>query len=238
MKILIAIFCTFLIITTPTSLQQEFEEVIDKNYEKYYYLINEETSVGDVVIVVGSIKKDVYVSGFIFNTTNMKHYFKLSNKDMYENSFYKVKVEQDMKISIVSNTGTFITYDIEYNSIEKLNELELITGEGKNNFPIREKTTDMFDIFKIGIFIFLGIIGILTVILLSLYRNKKGLFEINNQNITNYSFDNIIEIEPEIEEPKTKEELMQEAYDAFNKGQINESELNNRLRRIWWSEDD
>ena len=31
---------------------------------------------------------------------------------------------------------------------------------------------------------------------------------------------------------------MQEAYDDYNNGKITENELNNRLRRIWWNEDD
>jgi hypothetical protein len=37
---------------------------------------------------------------------------------------------------------------------------------------------------------------------------------------------------------KTKEELIEELYNDYNNGKITENELNNRLRRIWWSEDD
>lgn len=89
---------------------------------------------------------------------------------------------------------------------------------------------DIIDIFVIGIYVFAGIIVILSAILIFLYRNKKGLFD--NKEKTNV---NIIDIEPE---EKTKEELIDELYNDYNNGKITENELNNRLRRIWWSEDD
>ncbi len=93
---------------------------------------------------------------------------------------------------------------------------------------------DIMDIYKVAIFVFLGIIGILTIILISLYRNKKGLFGPKKEN--NYFNNNIIDVDQET--PKTKEELAEEAYKDYHNGKITESELNNRLRRIWWSEDD
>lgn len=89
---------------------------------------------------------------------------------------------------------------------------------------------DIIDIFVIGIYVFTGIIVILSAILIFLYRNKKGLFD--NKEETSV---NIIGIEPE---EKTKEELIDELYNEYNNGKITENELNNRLRRIWWSEDD
>ena len=239
MKLLLTLICSFLIIASPTNVQLDFEKEIHENYEKYYYLVSEETSVGDIVIVVGSIKNKVYVSGFIYSTSNKNHYFKLSNGKTYNNVFYKVKTSENMTISIESDAGTFCTYDIEYDTINKLNELDLKTGEGNNSFPKEKKSLDIIDIFIIGVFIFVGIIGVLSVLLLSLYRNKKGLFgNVQNQNTNNIYEEEIIEIEPIIEEKKTKEELMEEAYNDYNSGKITEQELNNRLRRIWWSEDD
>ena len=239
MKLLLTLMCSFLIIASPTNVQLDFEKAIHENYEKYYYLVSEETSVGDIVIVVGSIKNKVYVSGFIYSTSNKNHYFKLSNDKTYNNVFYKVKTSENMTISIESDAGTFCTYDIEYDTINKLNELDLKTGEGNNSFPKEKKSLDIIDIFIIGVFIFVGIIGVLSVLLLSLYRNKKGLFgNVQNQNTNNIYEEEIIEIEPITEEKKTKEELMEEAYNDYNSGKITEQELNNRLRRIWWSEDD
>lgn len=98
---------------------------------------------------------------------------------------------------------------------------------------------DIMDIYKIAIFVFIGIIGILTIILICLYRNKKGLFgNKQDNNINNIYKEDIIEIEEFETEPKTKEELAEEAYKEHEEGKITEAELNNRLRRIWWSEDD
>ncbi len=89
---------------------------------------------------------------------------------------------------------------------------------------------DIIDIFVIGIYVFTGIIVILSAILIFMYRNKKGLFA-SKEEIN----DNIIDVEP-VE--KTKEELIDELYRDYNNGKITENELNNRLRRIWWNEDD
>ena len=230
------LLCSFLMISSPTNLQEEFEKNIDNNYEQYVYLINEETSVGDVIIVVGKIKEKLYVSGYLYTTINREHYFKLSNGAVYKNSFYKEIVEENVKISIYSNNTLFVTYDISCDTIEEFNDLEVITGKGENEFPKEPKKLDIIDIFIIGVFLFLGVIGVLTIFLLYLYRNQKGIFKepIEISQINN----NIIEIEVEQEEPKTKEELMQEAYDDYHNGKITENELNNRLRRIWWSEDD
>ena len=89
---------------------------------------------------------------------------------------------------------------------------------------------DIIDIFGIGIYVFAGIIVILSVMLIFFYNNKKGLFAEKKEK------DNcIIDIEPK---EKTKEELIEELYNDYNNGKITENELNNRLRRIWWSEDD
>ena len=89
---------------------------------------------------------------------------------------------------------------------------------------------DIIDIFEIGIYVFAGIIVILSVMLIVFYNNKKGLFAEKKEK------DNcIIDIEPK---EKTKEELIEELYNDYNNGKITENELNNRLRRIWWSEDD
>ena len=41
---------------------------------------------------------------------------------------------------------------------------------------------DIIDIFVIGIYVFTGIIVILSAILIFLYRNKKGLFDVINNN--------------------------------------------------------
>ena len=61
-----------------------------------------------------------------------------------------------------------------------------------------------------------------------------------NLNFNNQTVTMVIDIpndDFEIE-GKTKGEQMLEAYDDFKQGKITEAELNNRLRAIWWSDDD
>lgn len=242
MKYLIALICSFLIITTPTTEQETFEKTIKNNYEEYFYVISDETVVGDIVIAVGKVKNNLYVSGFIYNNTKENYVFELNNQSL-NNVFYKEKLTDDFVLKITTEDGKlFTTYEIENITMDDFFMNNLYQGNGKNKFPKEAKTLDIIDVFSIGVVLFVALIGLFTIILFYLYRNKLGLFNkqnyqneevIHNQNV--YTID---ETNYTVEKEKTKEELMQEAYDDYNNGKITENELNNRLRRIWWNEDD
>lgn len=236
MKFLISIICSFLLISAPTNEQLDFEKVIHENYDEYYYVVSEETTVGDVVIVVGSIDKKLYISGFIYNTTYQKHQFKLTSGNIYQEFFYKVPLKEEFEISVESPLGTnFKTYRIENMDYDDFLKMDINQGKGKNHFPTEELKLDIFDIYLILTLIFIGIIAVFTIILSKIYQNKKMNLNFNNQPVTT-----VIDIpndDFEIER-KTKEEQMLEAYDDFKQGKITEAELNNRLRAIWWSDDD
>lgn len=238
------LICSFLTITTPTLEQTAFEEIVHKNYDEYYYLVYEETSIGDIVIAIGTIKEDIYISGYIYNTTNEKHIFKLSNGDTYDECFYKVRLKENLKIMIQTTNGTnFKIYEVENISYNDFISMNTERGEGKNRFPSEQIKLDIFDIYAILSLGFIGIIALFTIILAMFYRKKIGRF---NQNYNqdkglNLEKNSIIEISNnnfEVEKEKTKEDQMEEAYDEFKKGKITEEELNNRLRRIWWSKED
>lgn len=244
MKFLIILICSFLTITVPTLEQTTFEEIVHKNYEQYYYLVSEEVVIGDVIIVMGTIKKDIYISGYIYNTTSEKHLFKLSNGNTYSECFYKVKLTEDLKIMIQTSKGTnFKTYEVENISYNDLMSMNMEKGEGKNSFPSERIKLDIFDIYALLSFVFIGIIALFTIILVMLYRKKEAKFKQNYHQDREFNFEknDIIEISNnyfEEEKAKTKDEQMEEAYEEFKKGKITEEELNNRLRRIWWSEED
>jgi hypothetical protein len=167
------------------------------------------------------------------------HKIKINNKITQDKvtNIHKVRLKEDTKITILSNKGAFFKEYI----VENVEYEEFITlanaGNGKNNFP-REKIE--FDIFDIFLFMFYGFVllsGLLSFILLMLYRKKIGKFKqeapINDNYIeADYEYNT-----EEIEE-KSEEELMKEAYEDYHNGKITEQELNNRLRNIWWSNKD
>ncbi|MBQ8292983.1 MAG: hypothetical protein IJX78_04140 [Bacilli bacterium] len=246
MKFILTLICSFFLIAAPTVEQVRFEETINKNYEKYYYVVEEETTVGDIIIVVGSINKQMYVSGFIYNTTKTKHVFSIDN-NIYENHFYKIKKDGLLEVFVKTNEGTiFKRYEIKVPAEEELNNMDVIVGEGKNNFPKEKIKVDIIDIFISLSFGFIGIIALFTVVLTMLYRRKMGRFNTNYPKDTsweNYEYhpeEEVIDVYEENYQvvEKTKEEQMKEAYDDYNSGKITESELNNRLRSIWWSNED
>lgn len=238
------LICAFLTISSPTLEQTTFEEIVHKNYDKYYYLVCEETSIGDIEIVIGSVNKNIYVSGYIYNTTNEKHIFKLSNGDTYSECFYKVKLKENLNITIETTNGTYFkTYEVKKISYDDFVLLNTESGEGKNHFPSEQIKLDIFDIYALLSLGFIGIIALFTIILTMFYRKKIGRFNQNHNqdNELRFGETSIIDIVNnnfEEEKEKTKEEQMEEAYYEFKQGKITEGELNNRLRRIWWDKED
>ena len=239
MKVLFILLFTFLGLGGVTIEQNTFNEVVHDNYEYYQTLIEEETSVGDIKIVYGAVNEKMYVSVFFYQTHEIMHKIEINNKITQDKvtNIHKVRLKEDTKITILSNKGAFFKEYI----VENVEYEEFITlanaGNGKNNFP-REKIE--FDIFDIFLFMFYGFVllsGLLSFILLMLYRKKIGKFKqeapINDNYIeADYEYNT-----EEIEE-KSEEELMKEAYEDYHNGKITEQELNNRLRNIWWSNKD
>ncbi len=233
MKILLTILWSILLITTPTIEQDNFMETVHKNYETYYLLVEEETVIGDIVIVVGCIEEQLYISGFIYNTTVNEHGFHINSK-FYKQEFHKETINET--ISVKTTNGVFFKkYDLK-DIKENYYTLSLIEGEGNNNFSTTKQELDITDIFSFLVLIFIGLITLFTVGIVIIYRKKMGRF---NKQYINHTVD-IIDVEEDVfyQEEKTQEEQMQDAYEEFKKGLITEEDLNNRLRRIWWEDHD
>ncbi len=235
MKILIALLWSFLVISSPTIEQDNFLQEVRTNYDIYYLLTEEETVIGDIVVVLGMVNNKLYVSGYIYNTTNEKHIF-IVNQEEYQHCFYKVPLTSDTEIIVTTTENSFFKkYKINISADEYLKLPNLQIGEGQNDFPKEQNNFNIRDIFVILVFVTIGIITIFAVSLTILYRNKKGRFSQDYVTTDNYS--EIIDIDIDTPE-KTKEELMEEAYEDYRNGKISENELNARLRNIWWTDND
>ena len=239
MKVLFILLFTFLGLGVPTIEQNTFNEVVHDNYDYYQVLIKEETSIGDVEIIRGAVNKKMYVSVFLYQTHENMHKIKVNNKIAQDKviNMHKIRLKEDTEVKILSENGAFfkeyIVENIEYEEFIKVADV----GNGKNNFPKEKMKLDIFDIFLFMFYGFVLLTGILSLILITLYRKKIGKFSQEKQINENY-----IEVDydyqtEEIEE-KSEEELMKEAYEDYHNGKITEQELNNRLRNIWWSNKD
>ena len=239
MKVLFILLFTFLGLGVPTIEQNTFNEVVHDNYDYYQVLIKEETSIGDVEIIRGAVNKKMYVSVFLYQTHENMHKIEVNNKIAQDKviNMHKIRLKEDTEVKILSENGAFfkeyIVENIEYEEFIKVAD----TGNGKNNFPKEKTKLDVFDIFSFMFYGFVLLTGILSLILITLYRKKIGKFSQEKQINENY-----IEVDydyqtEEIEE-KSEEELMKEAYEDYHNGKITEQELNNRLRNIWWSNKD
>ena len=239
MKVLFILLFTFLGLGVPTIEQNTFNEVVHDNYDYYQVLIKEETSIGDVEIIRGAVNKKMYVSVFLYQTHENMHKIEVNNKIAQDKviNMHKIRLKEDTEVKILSENGAFfkeyIVENIEYEEFIKVAD----AGNGKNNFPKEKMKLDIFDIFLFMFYGFVLLTGVLSLILITLYRKKIGKFGQEKQINENY-----IEVDydyqtEEIEE-KSEEELMKEAYEDYHNGKITEQELNNRLRNIWWSNKD
>ena len=238
MKVLFILLFTFLGLGVPTIEQNTFNEVVHNNYDYYQVVVEEETMIGDIKIVYGAVNKKMYVSVFFYQTHENMHKIEINGKIIQDKviSIHKVRLKEDTKIQILSENGAFfkeyIVENIEYEDFITV----AYTGNGENDFPKEKRDFDIFDIFLHMFYGFILLVGILSFILLTLYRKKVGKFSPKTPIVENY-IDVEYDLNAELEE-KTDEELMKEAYDDYHNGKISEQELNNRLRNIWWSNKD
>ena len=239
MKVLFILLFTFLGLGVPTIEQNTFDEVVHDNYDYYQVVMEEETTVGDVKIVWGSVNKKMYFSVFFYQTHANMHKIEINGKIIQDKviSIHKVRLKEDTKIKILSENGAFfkeyIVENIEYEDFITV----AYTGNGENDFPKEKMDFDIFDIFLYMFYGFIILVGILSFILLMLYRNRVGKFNQETQIVENY-IEADYDYQTEEIEDKSEEELMKEAYEDYHKGKITEQELNNRLRNIWWSNKD
>ena len=235
MKTLFIILFTFLNIIAPTKESDYFKEVIHNNYDYYEIIEEEETSIGDIIIVKGAVNKKMYISMFVYQTQANIHKVVINNSITTGEviNIHKVRLDKDIEIKILSKNGEFFKkYLVEKTKYDDFIKVAM-EGNGKNHFPKALQEYNIFDTFVSLIYIFIGLTSFLSLVLFIIYKKKvnKASTVSNDNYYINVDYDLL-------EEEKTEEELMKEAYEDYHNGKITEQELNNRLRNIWWSKKD
>lgn len=277
MKILLFIMLSFGLLSAKTN--ETFKNAVSDNYQYYQEVIAEETAAVRIDVYLGLIGEQFSLSIFYEEVnSSQNHHLLLIAKgktstlasSSSRGYFYKRKVDkgETVQLQIVSGAQNtpFMQYDIDIPSDVNAFKQTASQGKGLNDFPSSTWTLKLSTLMIIGILVFLGLSMLFVIILLIVFRKKKGIFsqkatEQRMKRFENVSFyygsspnsdeseneeeeeHKVWDIDPndytvDYEDKKTKDEQIDELFKAYKAGKISESDLNAALRAIWAEEDD
>lgn len=277
MKILLFIMLSFGLLFAKTN--ETFKNAVSDNYQYYQEVIAEETAAVRIDVYLGLIGEQFSLSIFYEEVnSSQNHHLLLIAKgktstlasSSSRGYFYKRKVDkgETVQLQIVSGAQNtlFKQYDIDIPSDVNAFKQTASQGKGLNEFPSSTWTLKLSTLMIIGILVFLGLSMLFVIILLIVFRKKKGIFsqkatEQRMKRFENVSFyygsspnsdeseneeeeeHKVWDIDPndytvDYEDKKTKDEQIDELFKAYKAGKISESDLNAALRAIWAEEDD
>lgn len=277
MKILLFIMLSFGLLSAKTN--ETFKNAVSDNYQYYQEVIAEETAAVRIDVYLGLIGEQFSLSIFYEEVnSSQNHHLLLIAKgktstlasSSSRGYFYKRKVDkgETVQLQIVSGAQNtpFKQYYIDIPSDVNAFKQTASQGKGLNDFPSSTWTLKLSTLMIIGILVFLGLSMLFVIILLIVFRKKKGIFsqkatEQRMKRFENVSFyygsspnsdeseneeeeeHKVWDIDPndytvDYEDKKTKDEQIDELFKAYKAGKISESDLNAALRAIWAEEDD
>ena len=277
MKILLFIMLSFGLLSAKTN--ETFKNAVSDNYQYYQEVIAKETAAVRIDVYLGLIGEQFSLSIFYEEVnSSQNHHLLLIAKgktstlasSSSRGYFYKRKVDkgETVQLQIVSGAQNtpFKQYDIDIPSDVNAFKQTASQGKGLNEFPSSTWTLKLSTLMIIGILVFLGLSMLFVIILLIVFRKKKGIFsqkatEQRMKRFENVSFyygsspnsdeseneeeeeHKVWDIDPndytvDYEDKKTKDEQIDELFKAYKAGKISESDLNAELRAIWAEEDD
>ena len=136
--------------------------------------------------------------------------------------------------------------DIKYslNISETLKTINYQEGLGNLKFPKNKLETDVIKILRLFIIGFVLVSAAFVLVIVYFYKKRKGRFNEKNKNVIDvvgeyyeeYG-DPVEDAEKEIEKVD-KQSLMDRYFEEYRSGEISEEELNEKLKKLWWQNND
>ena len=119
-----------------------------------------------------------------------------------------------------------------------------MAGLGNTKFPKNKLETDVIRILRLFIAGFVLLSCCFVFVIVSFYKKRKGKFNEQNKTVIDvvgeyyeeYG-DPTIDTEKEIEKVD-KQSLMDRYFEEYRSGEITEEELNEKLKKLWWQNND
>ena len=245
-----------LILTTnlkTTSIEEErFMENVNSCYNQYSTIIDEETTVGDIRVILGIKDDEYYLSAFFLNEASVNMRLQVFINDSLEGTYvvegtvintYGIEIKETDVIKIVLYHESQ-QYNYNVNVGETLQTIDFMEGLGNTKFPKNKLETDVIRILRLFIAGFVLLSCCFVFVIVSFYKKRKGKFNEQNKTVIDvvgeyyeeYG-DPTIDSEKEIEKVD-KQSLMDRYFEEYRSGEITEEELNEKLKKLWWQNND
>lgn len=236
-----------------TSIEEErFMENVHSCYNKYSTVIDEETTVGDIKVILGLKDDKYYLSAFFLNEASVNMRLQVFINDNLEGTYvvegtvintYGIEVQEtDNLLIVIHHESQDIKYSL--NISETLKTINYQEGLGNLKFPKNKLETDVIKILRLFIIGFVLISAAFVLVIVYFYKKRKGRFNEKNKNVIDvvgeyyedYG-DPVEDAEKEIEKVD-KQSLMDRYFEEYRSGEISEEELNEKLKKLWWQNND
>ena len=244
----------FSIILATTSIPQEsFMDSVNDAYEQYAIVLDESREIGDVTLVAGISKGKYSICAFLLNNgTNANHRICIYVDDKLTTFVpdggvvagygLEIKADKAVKVYLKSDNDEILIYEGTTNNLISEVDGSTLKGNGSNTFPKNKKETDLLSRLRLFLFLFLGAAVVLAAVLIIMYKKAVGRFSGKKEEPL-YNYEQQPEEQPEENnefsvEEENKQAIMDRLFEEFRSGDITEEELNEKLKKLWWHNDD
>lgn len=258
-------FLTFFSVSSLTLEEDDFRKAIHEGYQKYTYYIEQNDTLGDLVIVLGKTNDKNSFSLFYYQNSEEDVTINININDgkkkitaRSQNKIicvYNVSLESLTSKSITINfkfknsESVFKKLVIDKADVENTVSLPLTTGEGKNKFPTSTVYSSPFYKYLIILGICLVLMFALAVgaliTMLRIFKTKQNTNKMADRPYIDIDeYREITEADKLYDTPSNDDivdthsyETEEDIYNAYKKGLIDERELAARLRGIYHDQD-
>lgn len=248
-------FIMLLLSVVPTTIEQEkFITTVNDCYEEYIYAVNEEIEFGQVTICFGTYKNKYYVSAFILSESSLSPniYIYVNNKlttcvaEGTVANAYGIKVDSNDTLKIIMGKDPQTkTYELSLDELISNLQQTAIKGNSQGNFPSNKRESYVLSLLKL-LLIGFGIFAVVLIIILFIIIKKgKSIFAkkvyYNDEYEDYYNYkkedEDVIEATYEDNNEVDRQVLMDKYFEEYRSGDITEDELNEKLKKLWWKND-
>ena len=151
------------------------------------------------------------------------------------------KESDHVQIYLSTDNDKLLVMDIDGSTLIAYVKASTLQGQGTAKFPKNKKETNLLAKLRLYLIIFVLAAILLAVFLIIMYKKAMGRFSGRKEEPL-YDYEKPVEEEPrEAEfsvEEENKEAIMDRLFEEFRRGDITEDELNEKLKKLWWHNDD
>ena len=241
-----------LLLSVSTTAEQTFLDAVNEGYEQYAIIVDEEREIGDLTIVVGVVNGKYSISAFLLNNaTSQNHRICIYVNDKLTTfvpdggvvAGYGLEFKENthLKIYLVSDNDELLAFESDATDLITTVKSSTLQGHATGEFPKNKRESDLLSKLRLFLIIFVLAAILLALFLIIMYKKAVGRFNGHKEEPL-YDY----EQQPENEEidatftveEENKEAIMDKLFEEFRSGEITEDELNEKLKKLWWHNDD